>query len=77
MEKRGFHFGPPRRAVVPAERRHQKASPWRPAAARWHYGWRVPLDPIHCPISRVARFGLFEAKTQIWPYLKFGWPPNF
>ena len=26
---------------------------------------------------RVARFGLFEAKRQIWPLLKFGWPKNF
>ena len=26
---------------------------------------------------RVARFGLFEAKKQIWPFLKFGWPQNF
>ena len=23
---------------------------------------------------RVARLGLFEAKKQIWPFLKIGWP---
>ena len=24
--------------------------------------------------ARVARFGLFEAKKQIWPFLKISWP---
>ena len=28
-------------------------------------------------VGRVARFGLFEAKKQIWPFLKIGWPRNF
>ena len=28
-------------------------------------------------VGSVARFGLFDAKKQIWPFLKIGWTRSF
>ena len=39
---------------------------------RWH-----SAEILEWAQHRVARFGLFEAKKQIWPFFKIGWPWNF
>ena len=37
--------------------------------------WEFKSGP--CVMRRVAMFGLFEAKKQIRPFFKIGWPRNF